>query len=234
MVKKIIKILLIALAVALLVGIVIFGLVYRYSYGFTEFAHPSPRRRYFDTLEELKEATKGKYLLPDYITPEIDPALNPDITEGYTLYAGRYSGLGSYVLEYIFPNGLIKELSEKKEDLVMVISFTSLSHGYAIGENIHVKEIELNDNTKASFFYQEASNHGFKYKRIVLQFMGVAQKSYGNYVSLFNQDVIPYYLVFRYICNEPDKEEKTINYLENELIKIAESMLKQGLSSRIK
>ncbi|MCL2718228.1 MAG: hypothetical protein FWE14_05555 [Lachnospiraceae bacterium] len=231
--KKIIKVLLIALAAALLIGIVIFGLVYRYSYGFTEFDHPSPRRRYFDTLEELKEATKGKYLFPDYITPEIDPAFNPDIKDSYTLYAGRYSGLGSYVVSYVLPNGLVGELSDTIEDLCMIISFATLSHGYAVGKKDYEKEILLN-NSKTKFYYQESYNpgYGFRYKNIGLNFIESARKSYGNYVSYNKYEEIQYYLLFSYICNNTKKEEEFIEYLENELIKIAESMLEHGLPDR--
>jgi len=231
--KKIIKDLIITLVIVLLLGINIFGIVYRYSYGFTEFDHPSPRRRYFDSLEELKEATKGKYLFPDYITPEIDPALNPDITEGYTLYAGYYSGLGDYGFGYVFPNELIEELIEVVEDLSMVISFASRTYRYPIREKDDIKEIELSRST-ANFFYQDFTDrdYSFPWKRIILEFIGTARKSYGNYVSFIGQEEKQYFINFRYICNNPKNEEEFIEYLESELIKIAESMLEQGLPDR--
>ena len=41
-----------------------------------------------------------------------------------------------------------------------------------------------------------------------------------------------YYIGFNYVCDDPEVEKEVIEYLENEMIKLAEAMLEQGLPRR--
>jgi len=223
--KIVVKILLIIL----LIGVVAFGIAYRTSYGFTKFDHPSPRRRYFDSLEELKEATKGKYLFPSDSPKDIIQFVD---TENYTLYAGSYSGIGNYIFGYGISHELERELLDESEKQYFITGFGARSFSYSSNENKYIKQFELNDN-EANFYHAEHYHptYDFTWKVIMLNFIGSARKNIGNYV-LNDAGEWHYSISFTYLCDDPEIEKELIKYLKNELIKIAELMIQQGLPNK--
>ena len=217
------------LMIILLIGVVAFGIAYRTTYGFTKFDYPSPKHRVFDSLEELKEAAKGKYLFPSDSPKELIQFID---SENYVLDAGNYSGLGNYLFGYGMSHELARVALDESEKQYLIRAFSAGSHNYGIIERKYVKQFYIN-GYEAKFYHVEHYHptHEFTSKVIRLYFIGLARKNTGNYV-LNNTEDCYYSIQFNYICDDPEIEKELIDFLENELIKIAESMIQQGLPSR--
>jgi len=207
--------------------------IYAIYYGFVEFDEPSPARRFYYTLDDLQEACKGRFLFPPYIPDALNPEYNKFSQFGSTLYASRYSAIGSYTMGYSISYELVEKLLSENNDGYLILGYGANTSSFKLRDGDLIKEIEINE-MRAVFRYTEIYNsyYDINSKNIRLQFIGSRRASFGNYVSMFRNAKSWYYLGFSYVCDDPGVEKEVIEYLENELIKLAEAMLEQGLPRR--
>jgi len=178
-------------------------------------------------------ASKGRFLFPAYIPNELNPKLNYNVEFSFTLHASHNTAIGSYTMGYSIPYELIETLLQEGKIDYLIIGYSAKSRDIVLSSNDKIKEVEVGDKN-AVFRYKETYNsyYDITRKNIQLRFVGPRRSSFGNYVGVFRKAEHWYYLGFSYICNDPEIEKEVIEYLENELIRLAEAMLEQGLPRR--
>jgi len=211
----------------IIIGALLFGFEYYRSFGFTYPELMEPPRRNFDTLQELTKAAKGKYLMPSYIPGELDPEVYSNVEQYYTMICQHGSSNASgVIIEIGKPKGWRDRLTGKD-----IISFTMRVDDNTSLDvtNKHLEEIYYNEvvyvNGEGSGYFdnlvQSTEIDGHKAFVAGMHFLGTSTNGDRRYTIR--------------ICYAWPADENIIDIRDlakNELIKIAESMIAQGLRSR--
>ena len=206
---------------ALIVYYIVYYIPYYKTMGFMYPDDNVPPRKFYDSAEELKIATNGKYLMPDYLPREIDPAFNDDVLEDYTMYVG-IGMITGMIIDHEKPEGWYNNLPEAD---YFIFSFGlkvfDESGVDVLHEDFGINEVVKVDGKDAGFLLDTFITSDFNNLEVSsARILFIGSSTMGD---------VSYNIGLSYICLNEENKFEIMEAIKNELIIMAESMITQGL-----